>query len=271
MRLHVDPGAALSDSILDQMWALRGSVLPLKRSLAAGIEGELVRFRADVRSATHVVRLLDEGGVLLGMATLRRSLSSLPLLGSVVELEAAHLAVARRIRGTPIVLWSVWSTLVRLAWVQEGGVVPRPALLTTVAYPSSAMLLDAFGRVTLWGDAAPPAEAALLDRLRATHVERWDAVRSCVSMRTCPHPPTPSWEARAARNSLYRRFVARCPDWAQGYGLPIAVRLDLLRAMRGLVREGGRRWWRRGVDIVAGARRTEVGGRPSQGSPSTWQ
>jgi hypothetical protein len=248
MHLRVDPGAALPEPTLDEMWALRARVLPLKASTAQETEGEVARFRAVVRRATHVARLLDDAGALVAMGAIRRATHAAPQLGAVVELEAAYLAASHGIRGRPGMLWAAWSTLARIAWAPErGDVRPRSALLTGVAYPGSAMLLGALGRVTLWGDAASSAEAALLERVRAAHAEQWDPVRACVSMRTLPLPPTSAWRARAAENPLYRRFVARCPDWIEGYGLPIAVRLDPLRATWGLVREGARRWWSRGA------------------------
>ncbi len=252
LRDRVEPGAGHSDAVIAEMGALRGRAAPLKPELDRTAEAD--RFVATVRSATHVARAYDHTGALVVMGVMRRSVVEIPRVGDVAELDAAYLAAERTVRGGLGVLASVSLGLLRTLLRPEHdapgppvrprrGGPPPPSVLTGVAYPGSVMLLGELGRVTLWGDAAPPAEAALLERVRASHAERWDPVRECVITRMIAPAPTPGWYARAARNPLYQRFVARCPYWAEGYGLPVAIRLDPLTVARGMLRQAARRWW----------------------------
>jgi hypothetical protein len=238
LHLRIDPGAALPEQALAEMRALRASVLPLQPSVDP--TDDAARFDAVIRRATHVARLVDRTGTLLAMGTIRRERLELPDCGPVIELGAEYLAAHRRVRGGPGLLWGAWRAMVRIGF---GAREPGPRVLTAVAYPGSLLLLGTLGPVTLWGEAAAPAERALLQRLRDANASRWHPARACVAMPTRPVPPTPGWRERTARDPLYGRYLARCPDWEGGWGLPIAVRIDPIRATWALARDGTRRWW----------------------------
>ena len=140
IRLRIDRGAELSDSAVDEMWALRDRALPLEASTDGAAEA--ARSITIVRRATHVARGYDDTGMLVAMGTIRRSACEVASVGTVSELETAHVVTERAVRGGLSLLWSAWRSMVCIGWLPEGGAcAPRlgvPPLITGVAYPAAS-------------------------------------------------------------------------------------------------------------------------------------
>jgi hypothetical protein len=116
-------------------------------------------------------------------------------------------------------------------------------------YPAGTLTLDRFlGPMWLYGDAEVPP---LVDHLFGWIIEHlggsgWDPLSGQIDMVTLPPTPSQGWLARSQQREVYRRYVARCPQWQEGRTLPQVAEFSLKKLARALLHLPKRGWRRLG-------------------------
>lgn len=231
----------LDEGFLRELNAFRLSVMRLKPTTDPDADfAEVVRA---CRSSEHVAWLRDGAGVLCAsfiLSTLRGEAS-----GRRHKTYTLNYAFARPdVRGHPAYLWlGLRVMLLELArWRGEA------LWVGGVGYPASVLALDrAFGPLSLGGDEVPEHVRPLLDRAIAEEAgNRWEPAAARMNMPTIPPVMSDGWYARAEGDPLYRRYVARCPDWTEGYALACLGRLRPARAIAAVMGRALQRRMRQG-------------------------
>jgi hypothetical protein len=223
IRLRVSAGEVLSEQELREMWSFRIGILRLKPHVPP--EEDFARFRRFCSRCTSVVRLRSADGVLCGIAVM--SFQDGLFEGQHYRLLLPEYTVVdERLRGSPVVPWLSFRLVLHTLWHLPPRRRNIRIFLGGIGYPTSALLIERFfPPVWLYGDStAPPLITHLLKWMRE-HLagERWDTQAGHVSMPTVPLPPSERWLARQQARPLYQRYVRRCPDWTQGYALPLVA------------------------------------------------
>jgi len=208
------------------MWSFRIGVLPLKPQVPP--EEDFARFSRFCARCTSVVRLRSADGVLCGIAAM--SFQDGLFEGRPYRLLLPEYGIVNpRLRGSPVVPW--FCLRIVLHALRRMPPRPRnaPLFLGGIGYPTGALMVERFfPPLWLYGDAeAPPLETHLLEWMRE-HLagERWDPRAGRVSMPTVPRPPSERWLARQGARPLYQRYAQRCPEWTQGYALPVLASIN---------------------------------------------
>ncbi|HSP79041.1 MAG TPA: hypothetical protein VLQ93_10955 [Myxococcaceae bacterium] len=246
IRLLLGPGEVLSDQELREMWSFRIGILRLKPHVSP--EEDLAGFCRFCRRCTSVLRLRSSNGELCGILVV--AFQDGTYEGQHYRLLLPEYGMMdARLRGSALVPWAALRLLLYALWNMPPRQPGARLFLGGVGYPTSALLVERlFPPLWLHGDEeAPPLATHLLEwiRERLPPSERWEPEARRVSMPTIPQPPSERWLARQRARPLYQRYVQRCPDWAQGYALPLVApvswRVPLLVAMRMLQRQLGER------------------------------
>ncbi|WP_428262033.1 hypothetical protein [Haliangium sp.] len=239
VRVELVPGHGLGDDELRAMWRFRLEYAPLRAEVDP--DDDFRRFVARCRESRTVMRCFDDAGRLGALLTVlfrdgRGAAGAyrcaLPEYGFV------HPAL----RGHPTVMVG-WLRMLAPVLVPRPG---RALFLAGSAYLPSYVNLSRYAP-PVWSvhDAPAPARQVLDELIAALPPERWDAARGVARMPTQPVDPGPVWHSRHAAAPGYQRYLARCPDWREGYSLlvvcPAGPRL-LARAGVGLMRRHRRRW-----------------------------
>lgn len=210
------PGVDLDEATLDAMWRLRVDTFPLKPEVDPA--ADRAAYAARVRMGQRTMLLRTGDGDVRGTfsfhwrdSTDGRALWLFPEYG---YLHADH-------RGHPALAWGVARGLI--AALRAAG--RRPLWFAGIGYPRSHQsLARPFGTLHTLADPDLPddARAALLALHETFAGDRWDRATHRVWLPTLPRerrPDTPG--------PVWRRFEAICPDWADGYGVGLAARIDL--------------------------------------------
>lgn len=92
----------------------------------------------------------------------------------------------------------------------------------SIAYPSVMLLYEEmFAHVYLSGDSnVPPMAQSMLDWVQQNVAgKRWDAQTGCANMPTIPPVMSDKWQANADTRPMYQRYIAKCPNWRNGFTL----------------------------------------------------
>lgn len=214
--LEIVPGARLDADTVDTMWRLRTGIFPLKPEVDP--DADRRSFGARVAEAQKALLLRDEAGVLRGTFVFHwrdapdgRSLWLWPEYGYT---DPGY-------RGHPAMGFGVLRGFVHALVAARG----RPIWFAGIGYPRSHQSLER-GFRDVWTlsdpDIPPGAYASLLALHETYAATTWDRATNRVWLPTRPRENRPEQPG-----SRWLRFEAECPDWADGYGLGIALRIDL--------------------------------------------
>lgn len=229
-RSKICPGDQLSPDQLEQIWACRVSILPLKPETDVDEDRRIVcEFFAKSRLT---MRLYGADGSLQGVGAIKlRELHDGQQPYRWIETE--YFALSEELRG------SLTFSLAALKLCLEPIHWPlRPTYIGGPGYPTSLFFLSrTFPPLYMEGDAdIPPQAQHLMDYIIAQYPEDWDPVHRRVKLRTKPKAPSPGWLKGATAHGFYPRFMARCPDWQEGYGVPCVVRWRLTPALSKMIK-----------------------------------
>lgn len=235
-------GTALDEPAIRELYAFRLSIMRLKPHVSP--EKDFAKFSAWVRQGRRVVRMRDSRGRLGGLLVpLVYDGSWQSQRARVVVPEYAYLVPELRGRAWCTLVWA--RSLFPLLYARGVRV-----FLGGLAYPTGTLALDRFmGPVWLHGEPQAPAESAQVLEWIVSHVagDSWEPASRTVDMNTLPSQPTERWLARSQGRELYRRYIARCPRWQEGYTLPCVCEFSSAKALRtGLWTL--RRWWNHATD-----------------------
>jgi hypothetical protein len=242
IRVLLSHGEALSEQELREMWSLRIGILRLKPRVPP--EEDFARFCRTCRRCTSVVRLRSADGVLCGITVM--AFHDGTFEGQPYRLLLPEYGIVdARLRGSPVVPWLCLRIIMHALWHMPPRRRNAPLFLGGIGYPTSALMLERFfPPLWLYGDAEAPGIATHLLEWMREHLagERWDPRARHVFMPTVPLPPSERWLARQQVRSLYQRYVQRCPDWTQGYALPLLVPVNWRTPLHMLLHLLRRRW-----------------------------
>lgn len=149
------------------------------------------------------------------------------------------------LRGTGAMPYAMLRAIISRARLFVG----REVYLGGVGYPTGVLAVDGvFGPARFMND---PSLDSLSHALLARVCEeiagpRLDRVTGRVNMPTRPPRPSARWFERMASRESFARYESRCPDWLDGYALPVLFHIDPLRVVaamrRTVVRSARRRW-----------------------------
>lgn len=227
-------GAELSPEQLDQIWACRVGILPLKPGTDVDEDRRVVRdFFAQSRST---MRLYGDDGSLQGVGAVKlHELHDGQRPYRWIETE--YFALSEPLRGSLVFsLAAIKLCLQSIRWPL------RPTYIGGPGYPTSLFFLSrTFPPLYMEGDADMPDQIRhLMDHIVAQYPDDWEPEQRRVQMRTKPKAPSPGWIKGATAHGFYPRFMARCPDWQEGYGVPCVVRCSLMPAISKLIRKWAR-------------------------------
>lgn len=241
LRGHLETRPArLETPFLHALNDFRWSVMRPKPTTDRAADFE--KFAAACRAADHVAWLRDAAGAICASFVIDSYTGSAE--GRSYRLYCLDYAFVRAdLRGHPAYL-----RLGLRAMAHELARWRGEALFAGgTGYPASVLALGrAFGHVHLGGDDdLPPLERALMARVvDEVAGDRWQADRQRMDMPTLPPPLSPALSARAVHDPLFHRYLARCPDWTEGYALACLARVRPLIAIAAvglrLVRRGAR-------------------------------
>jgi hypothetical protein len=224
--LESPAGSVLDEATIDEMWALRTRIFPLKPEVDP--TADRAAFGQRVAMGQRTMLLRDPAGILRGTFSMHwrpsPDGSQLWLMPEYGYLDPAY-------RGHPALSWGVARGLLHALSVAKG----RPLWFAGIGYPRSHQsLARALGPLyTLADDTLPPDAEAVLHALRTSFAgDHWCPTTHRVWLPTQPRdrrPETPS--------AAWLRFERICPNWQEGYGVGLAARVDH-RVLWRAVREG---------------------------------
>ena len=236
---HV-PGSSLTEEALRAMWRFRLGIFELKPTCDP--EADWRAFADYCRQSQIVTRLFDSAGALQGMVVMRwqtKNHGGKPY--TVLLPEFMFLTPAARQR----------TILPRMYAEVTARCVPvllsGPTYLAGFGYPSGFLSADRLvGRMHFRDEPHGDALVAhIFDTLVTLAGDRWIAERAVKDMPTLPRTLTARWATAQGRHPRFNDYIARCPDWAEGYTLPLVGRVTLQGAFARLTRRFARRWARR--------------------------
>lgn len=225
-------GSELSQDELDQIWACRVNILPLKPEVDLEEDRRIV---SDFFAKSQVtMRIYGDVHELQGVGAIK--------IHELHDgqrpyrwLETEYFALSEPLRGS-----LTFSLTVLKLCLQPVHWPLRPTYIGGPGYPTSLFFLSrTFPPLYMEGDDdIPPQMQHLIDYIIAQCPKDWDPVHRRVMMRTKPKAPSIGWLKGATAHGFYQRFMARCPDWQEGYGVPCVARFSLRPAISKL----GKRW-----------------------------
>lgn len=236
-RVTLTDGAELDEPALRELWAFRLGIVWLKPHVLP--EDDFEKFSGYCRQGRRVLRLWNARGQLCG--------SVVPLVhdGSFQGeryrfLVPEYFYLTPEARGSMVASWAWVRCIVPL--------MPGPGVrffLGGAGFPAGTLTLDRFlGPTWLYGDEAVPP---VVEHLFAWIIEHlggsgWDPLTGQIDMRVVPPSPSERWLARAQQREVYRRYMARCPQWQEGRTLPQVAQFSARKLARALLLLPKRGW-----------------------------
>lgn len=231
------PGKDLTVQQLQAMGQLRSSVMQLKPGLDLARDFE--KFCAFCTSCQDVCLFYAPDGELVGTVSFRLVLLQDTGGRDHWFINPDYVFMRADYRGHPAFARNALTVIAGylLKWRGEaiwfGG----------IGYPAALMFTnDMCGPIALSCDPPQPDMGRqLIVQLMQECGSNWDAQRDCVCMPTIPPNMGARWQARAASDPMYQRYVAACPNWQDGYALVGIARLRPLPTLARILGKGLRR------------------------------
>lgn len=231
-------GSQLTPVLLQAMSDLRRSVMTMKAHIDK--DADFQKFAAFCASCRHVNLFYDAAGQLAGMHTFAVRRGKTAAGKRYLLIIAEYGFSLPQYRGHPALPMSLFPTAWHLLREWRGGAI----WFGGIGYPAGLLVIDKLlGPLWLNSDPGlPPMARTMLDLLiDIVAGKNRDQANGIVVMPTIPPPMPPRWQAYADARPLYRRYVAHCPQWRQGFGMAGVVQVKPLRAMWRAMRNAMRR------------------------------
>ncbi len=223
LRVEVSDGREMRPDAVREMSDLRRGIMHMKPEV--DLDADFARFAAFVTRCPVVVRTRDNAGTLRGIFVVRwidGERGGRPWRLILPEYGIFHPSM----RGTPAFPWATLRAMVSRPDV----VIGDDIMIGGVGYPTAALALEGmFGRLRMRAD--PDLNDASRDALDRIVEEvagpRFDASTGRVWMPTRPPRPSERWFRRMASRPTLARYERVCPNWLDGYALPVVCRVDL--------------------------------------------
>jgi len=213
--LDAVPGAALDDATIEAMWRLRVDTFPLKPEVDPAVDR--ARYARRVRMGQRTMLLRDPDGGVQGTFSFFWTPSP---DGQQLWLFPEYGYLGRAYRGHPALAWGVARGLLAALRAARR----RPLWFAGIGYPRSHQSLARVFRPlhTLADPDLPDDARAVLVALHERFAgASWDRHTHRVWLPTLPREQRP-----AEPGPAWQRFETICPDWADGYGVGLAARID---------------------------------------------
>ncbi|MCB9662478.1 MAG: TerB family tellurite resistance protein [Alphaproteobacteria bacterium] len=203
---------ALTEAQIDQMLVLRLAHVVLADRVSP--EADRARFFAKIRSAAHVLLLVDADDAIRGCFVV----VMVPVCvdgRTVVVVNPEYLYIEPAFRGHPALGQGIAKTALRLMITARG----RPLCFGAICFlPSYLAVCELLPKVVLLGQPGVDASdhALLLAVGTALGGDDFDAERGLVSVTVRPSDLTPRTPRSSTRRSLAAAYEAVNPDWRQG-------------------------------------------------------
>lgn len=220
-RVSLCDGRELSPDSLREMSDFRRSIMSMKPEVDLDTDHE--HFAGFITRCPIVVRVRDRSGALRG--TFAMHWVDGGRAGRRWRLFVPDYAFFHpSLRGSPALPWAIFRTIT----LRPHLLIGREVFLGGVGYPTGALALEkVFGPIRLRSDLdldGPTRE--VLDWLVTEFAgQKFDVATGRVWMPTRPPRPSARWFERMASRPTFARYVAQCPDWLDGYGLPLVCRV----------------------------------------------